>query len=180
MALYQSLSVDDNEIRLLKLHSGVADDPLRCTLLQVSLHLHYKYEYRDWGTDHESFTPGVELEPCDDHHPPYEALSYEWGAEPYESPICHVLRTGIYIASSPPLGHHHSYIFIPIHTTFPLPQLVQAVALSQSMTFLGKYPRTSLQLCTSSDTLIEIEYYGPMLYALTRWTAMKRTAKFLS
>jgi hypothetical protein len=30
---------------------------------------------------------------------------------------CHVLRTGIYIyiASSPPLGHHHSYIFTPIH-----------------------------------------------------------------
>ncbi|PMD53075.1 HET-domain-containing protein [Hyaloscypha bicolor E] len=59
MALYQSLSVDDNEIRLLKLHLGVADDPLRCTLLQS----------------------------CDDHHLPYEALSYEWGAEPYESPI---------------------------------------------------------------------------------------------
>jgi hypothetical protein len=87
MALYQSLSVDDNEIRLLRLHSGVADDPLRCTLLQVSLHLHYKYEYKDWGTDHESFTPGGELEPCDDHHPPYEALSYEWGPKPHESPI---------------------------------------------------------------------------------------------
>jgi hypothetical protein len=87
MALYQSLSVDDNEIRLLKLHSGVSDDPLRCKLLQVSLHLRYKYEYRDWGTDHESFTPGEELEPCENHHPPHEALSYEWGTQPYESPI---------------------------------------------------------------------------------------------
>jgi hypothetical protein len=27
--------------------------------------------------------------------------------------LCHVLRTGVYIASSPPLGHHHSYIFTP-------------------------------------------------------------------
>jgi thiamine kinase-like enzyme len=25
---------------------------------------------------------------------------------------CHVLRTGVYIASSPPLGHHHSYIYL--------------------------------------------------------------------
>jgi hypothetical protein len=31
---------------------------------------------------------------------------------------CHVLRTGIYIASSPPLGHHHSYIYLHKHTTF--------------------------------------------------------------
>jgi hypothetical protein len=40
---------------------------------------------------------------------------------------CHVLRTGIYIASSPPLGHHQ---FIHIFTQtphIPLPQLVQAV-----------------------------------------------------
>jgi hypothetical protein len=29
-----------------------------------------------------------------------------------------VLRTGVHIASSPPLGHHHSYIFIPKHTAF--------------------------------------------------------------
>jgi hypothetical protein len=28
---------------------------------------------------------------------------------------CHVLRTGVYIASSPPLGHHHSYIFTQTH-----------------------------------------------------------------
>jgi hypothetical protein len=28
---------------------------------------------------------------------------------------CHVLRTGVYIASSPPLGHDHSYIFTPTH-----------------------------------------------------------------
>jgi hypothetical protein len=40
--------------------------------------------------------------------------------------LCHVLRTGVYIASSPPLGHHHSYIYLHKHT-FPLPQLVQAV-----------------------------------------------------
>jgi hypothetical protein len=29
--------------------------------------------------------------------------------------ICHVLRTGIYIASSPPLGHHHSLQYIQTH-----------------------------------------------------------------
>jgi hypothetical protein len=31
---------------------------------------------------------------------------------------CHVLRTGIYIASSPPLGHDHSYIYLHKHHTF--------------------------------------------------------------
>jgi hypothetical protein len=31
---------------------------------------------------------------------------------------CHVLRTGVYIASSPPLGHDHSYIYLHKHTTF--------------------------------------------------------------
>jgi hypothetical protein len=26
-----------------------------------------------------------------------------------EAKVCHVLHPGIYIASSPPLGHHHSF-----------------------------------------------------------------------
>jgi hypothetical protein len=40
---------------------------------------------------------------------------------------CYVLYTGIYIASSPPLGHHHPiHIYTKTHH-IPLPQLVQAV-----------------------------------------------------
>jgi hypothetical protein len=29
--------------------------------------------------------------------------------------LCHVLRTGVYIASSPPLGHHHSLQYTQTH-----------------------------------------------------------------
>jgi hypothetical protein len=42
---------------------------------------------------------------------------------------CARATTDIYIASSPPLGHHHSYIYLHKHTHIPLPQLVQAVTL---------------------------------------------------
>ena len=87
MSLYSALSREENEIRLLTLHPGARDTPLKCALSQVSLHLHYHYTYKEWDNDYEEFSHSEEPEPCSDHHPSYEALSYEWGPKLPRCPI---------------------------------------------------------------------------------------------
>jgi hypothetical protein len=75
MSLYFPLNAEENEIRLLRLHGGSGDEPLKCDLFVVALHLHYDYEHTRWLDDFEDYTRIPEKTEYRTHHPPYEAFS---------------------------------------------------------------------------------------------------------
>jgi hypothetical protein len=91
MSIYSPLDPSKNEIRMLKLHRGVLGQPLSGDLLSpISLHLHYNYEYKEFGSYlviYSNFAEPEERGECTGHHPSYEALSYQWGPETPKHPI---------------------------------------------------------------------------------------------
>ncbi|KAK3385636.1 heterokaryon incompatibility protein-domain-containing protein [Podospora didyma] len=80
MSYYSPLDPTKNEIRLLQVHKGEAGDDIKCTLSTISLHTHYDYEFKKWEDDCDQYAPTAERSQCTTHHPPYEALSYQWGS----------------------------------------------------------------------------------------------------
>ncbi|RYP17456.1 hypothetical protein DL765_004502 [Monosporascus sp. GIB2] len=101
MSLYFPLNAEENEIRLFQLHRGATGEPLKGSLFKVALHLHYDYEWKEWLEDFEDYAPTPEKTECKTHHPPYEALSYQWGEESESPPTVEI--NGILKAITPNL-----------------------------------------------------------------------------
>lgn len=87
MAIYSPLSCAANGILQLRLHPGTQDAQLKCTPSQVSIHLHYNFAYIEWGAGYEKLTNSEVVESCQNHHPVYEDLSYDWGQKSSRCPI---------------------------------------------------------------------------------------------